>query len=425
MKKLQAEWDNPLFLQVQQQFEDAAQRLGLDDNVFYRLRVPNQALIVSVPFRNDDGSIRVVPGYRVHHNDVLGPYKGGIRYHPWVNLGEVAALAMLMTWKCALVGLPLGGAKGGLQVDPTSLTPSELERMTRRYTAEIFNFIGPNQDIPAPDMGTNEQTMAWIMDTYSQQKGYAIPEVVTGKPVPIGGSLGRKEATGRGVAYCILEAYKVLNRTLDRRTRVAIQGFGNVGSAAARKLEKSGARIVAISDVRGGLYNAKGISFSKLKAWEEKHRGLEGFPEADPISNDDLLTLELDILIPAATEDTITAEVARQLRCKMIAEGANGPITWEADAVLQERGDIFIIPDVLANSGGVIVSYFEWVQDLQNFFWKEREINERLWEILSQAFQSVYSFSQSHKVPMRTAALMLGIDKVAQAMLTRGFYPGG
>ncbi len=425
MKKLQAEWDNPLFLQVQQQFEDAAQRLNLDENVFYRLRVPNQALIVSVPFRNDDGSIRVVPGYRVHHNDVLGPYKGGIRYHPWVNLGEVAALAMLMTWKCALVGLPLGGAKGGIQVDPTSLTPTELERMTRRYTAEILNFIGPNQDIPAPDMGTNEQTMAWIMDTYSQQKGYAIPEVVTGKPVPIGGSLGRKEATGRGVAYCILEAYKVLNLTLDHRTRVAIQGFGNVGSAAARKLEKSGARIIAISDIKGGLYNPKGISFSKLKAWEEKHRCLEGFPEADSLSNAELFSLEMDILIPAATEDTITAEIAKQLRCKMIAEGANGPITWEADAILEERGDIFVIPDVLANSGGVIVSYFEWVQDLQNFFWKEPEINARLWEILSQAFQSVYAFAQNRKISMRTAALMLGIDKVAQAMATRGFYPGG
>ncbi|MDX1387367.1 MAG: Glu/Leu/Phe/Val dehydrogenase, partial [bacterium] len=381
MKKLQAEWDNPLFIQVQQQFEDAAKKLSLDDNIFYRLRVPDRALMVSVPFRNEDGTVRVVPGYRVHHNDTMGPYKGGIRFHPNVNLGEVAALAMLMTWKTSLVNLPLGGAKGGINIDPGVLTRGELQRMTRRYTAEIVNFIGPEVDIPAPDMGTDEQIMAWIMDTYSQLHGYAIPEIVTGKPVIIGGSLGRKEATGRGVVYCIMEAIKNLNLTLDHHSRIAIQGFGNVGSAAAKKLTKSGARVVAVSDVHGGIYNEKGLDYPKLIQWMEKHRTLEGFPGADKVNNEELLCLDVEILIPAATEDTITADIARKLKCRILAEAANGPTTLEADEIINNRGDIFIIPDVLANAGGVIVSYFEWVQDLQNFFWKEKEINHRLWEI--------------------------------------------
>ncbi len=424
MKKLQAEWDNLLFVQVQQQFEDAAKKLSLDENIFYRLRVPDKALMVSVPFRNDDGSIRVLPGYRVQHNDVLGPYKGGVRFHPNVNLGEVAALAMLMTWKCALVNLPLGGAKGGVQIDPGMLSRGELQRMTRRYTAEIINFIGPDMDIPAPDMGTNEQIMAWMMDTYSQFKGYAIPEIVTGKPVSIGGSLGRKEATGRGVVYCIMETAKILNMSLDHQTKAAIQGFGNVGSAATKKLEKSGAKIVAVSDVHTGIYNAKGLSYAKIRDWVKHHQTLLDFPEADHITNEELLLLDVDILIPAATEDTITEDIARKLKCKVLAEAANGPTTLEADKIINDRGDIFVIPDVLANAGGVIVSYFEWVQDLQNFFWKEKEINQRLWEILSQAFQSVYKFSKKQKVNLRMAALMKGIDKVSKAMLTRGFYPG-
>lgn len=424
MKKLTAEWNNPLFSQVQTQFEAAARKLSLDENIFYRLRVPDKALMVSVPFRNDDGSVQVVPGYRVQHNDTLGPYKGGLRFHPNVNLGEVSALAMLMTWKCSLVGLPLGGAKGGIQVDPTRLTRGELQRMTRRYTAEIVNFIGPDVDIPAPDMGTNEQVMAWVMDTYSQLHGYAIPEIVTGKPVIIGGSLGRKEATGRGVVYCIMEAIKALNVNLDQKTRVVIQGFGNVGSAAAKKLIKTGTKVVAVSDVSGGLYNDKGLDYEKMSQYIEKNRTLEGFPEGDRIDNQDLLCLECEVLIPAATEDTITAEIARKLRCRILAEAANGPTTLEADNIIRDRGDIFIIPDVLANAGGVIVSYFEWVQDLQNFFWKEKEINHRLWEIISNAFQEVYQFSTEQKVDLRMGALMLGIRKIAQAMLTRGFYPG-
>jgi len=424
MKKLQAEWDNPLFTQVQQQFEDAANLLSLDENIFYRLRVPDKALVVSVPFRNEDNSIRVVPGYRVQHNDTLGPYKGGVRYHSNVNLGEVAALAMLMTWKTALVNLPLGGAKGGIQVDPTTLSRGEIQRMTRRYTAEIINFIGPDEDIPAPDMGTNEQIMAWIMDTYSQFKGYAIPEIVTGKPVSIGGSLGRKEATGRGVVYCIMEAVQILNKTLDHNTKVAIQGFGNVGTAAAKKLEKSGAKVVAVSDVHTGIYNPKGLSYKSLASWIEKNQTLKDYPDADHITNEELLTLDVDILIPAATEDTITGKIAKNLKCSILAEAANGPTTLEADKIINDRQDIFVIPDVLANAGGVIVSYFEWVQDLQKLFWKEKEINHRLWEIISHTFQSVWEYSKEKNVNMRMGALMMGIEKVAQAMLTRGFYPG-
>lgn len=424
MKKLSAEWDNALFVQVQKQFEEAAQKISLDENLYYRLRVPDKALIVTVPFRKDDGTIQVVPGYRVHHNDTLGPYKGGIRYHPNVELGEVAALAMLMTWKCALVNLPLGGAKGGVQIDPTPLTRSELQRMTRRFTSEIVNFIGPDVDIPAPDMGTSEQVMAWIMDTYSQFHGHAIPEVVTGKPVLIGGSLGRKESTGRGVVYCIMETLKRLDMVLDHKSRVAIQGYGNVGSAAAKKLHKSGARIVAVSDVQGGIHHQGGLDLAKLNEWVANKKTVVGFPESEPINNEELLTLELEILIPAATEDVITESIAKKLRCKILAEAANGPTTIAADNILNDRDDVFIIPDVLANAGGVTVSYFEWVQSLQNLFWKEKEINHRLWEIMSQAFHSVYEFAQEKKVSMRLAALMLGIEKVSQAMLIRGFYPG-
>ncbi len=424
VEKLQAEWDNDLFTQVQQQFENAAQKLSLDENIFNRLRVPDKALLVSVPFRLDDGSIRVVSGYRVHHNDTLGPYKGGIRYHEKVNLGEVAALAMLMTWKCALVNLPLGGAKGGIQIDPNPLSRNEIQRMTRRFTSEINNFIGPDVDIPAPDMGTNEQVMAWMMDTYSQIHGYAIPEIVTGKPVIIGGSLGRSKATGRGVVYCILEALKAMHQTLDTQTTVAIQGYGNVGSAAAEELAGLGARVFAVSDVTTGIYHEEGLDLNKVQSWIQKNRFLEGFPEAQSISNEELLQLQVKILIPAAAEDVITKEIAQNLKCEMIAEGANGPITLEADKVINDREDIFVIPDVLANAGGVIVSYFEWIQGLQNFFWKEVEVNQRMNEIISHAFQTIYQFSQDKKVTMRMAALMLGIDKISRAMLTRGFFPG-
>ncbi|MFO1518954.1 MAG: Glu/Leu/Phe/Val dehydrogenase [bacterium] len=423
MKRLSAEWDNPLFKQVQAQFEEAAEKLSLDNNIFHRLRVPDRALIVSVPFRRDDGRVQVVPGYRVQHNDVLGPCKGGIRFHPNVNLGEVTALAMLMTWKCALVGLPLGGAKGGIQIDPTPLSRNELQRMTRRYTSEIINFIGPDHDIPAPDMGTNEQIMAWIMDTYSQMKGYSIPEIVTGKPVVIGGSLGRKEATGRGVVYTIIEAAKKIEMNLDDKVRVCIQGFGNVGQSAHKKLEKIGCKVVAVSDVDVGIYNPKGISYEAASLYVSQNKTLKGYPEAEELSNEDLLTLPVEVCIPAACEGTITEAIAKKLKCRILAEGANGPCTLEADKVINNNPDCFLIPDVLANAGGVTVSYFEWVQDLQNFFWTEKEINERLWEIMKRAFHNVLSMSEEKKVTMRQAALMAGIDVIAKAMLTRGLYP--
>ncbi len=423
MKKISAEWDNPLFKQVQTQFEEAAALLSLDDNIFYRLRIPDKVLIVAVPFRRDDGRVQVVPGYRVQHNDVLGPCKGGIRYHQNVNLGEVSALAMLMTWKCALVGLPLGGAKGGVQIDPTPLSRAELQRMTRRYTAEIAHFVGPNRDIPAPDMGTNEQVMAWFMDTYSQIQGHSVPEVVTGKPVVIGGSLGRKEATGRGVVYTIIEAAKKIKMELNSQVRVAIQGFGNVGSFAHKKIEKIGCKVVAVSDVNTGLYNPNGISYEALREYVEKNNTLQGFSEAEMISNEELLTLPVEVLIPAASEGTITGAIAKNLKCRILAEAANGPCTLEADKILNQNPNLFIIPDVLANAGGVIVSYFEWVQDLQNFFWNEKEINERLWEIMQKGFHNVVKMSEEKKVSMRMAALMTGVHIISQAMLTRGLYP--
>ena len=423
MKKLSAEWSSPLFKDVESQFETAAKKISLDENIFYRLRAPDRALIVCVPFRMDDGSVRVVPGYRVHHNDSLGPCKGGIRYHEGVNLGEVAALAMLMTWKTALIGLPLGGAKGGVTIDPHPLSRQELQRLTRRYTAEIINFIGPEHDIPAPDMGTNEQVMAWMMDTYSQLKGYSVPGVVTGKPVSLGGSLGRRDAPGRGVVFCIQEAAERLGWKLGPDISVAIQGFGQVGGAAFKILETLGCRIIAVSDVTGGLHNPKGLTYSSLSAYVEKNNGLKGCPDGDAVSNEDLLTLKCDVLIPAATGGVITEKNAAKLQCRMLAEGANGPTTNAADHILGQRDEIFVIPDVLANAGGVTVSYFEWVQDLQNFFWSENEVNEKLHAIMKKAFSEVYEEARREKESMRTAALTLAIRKVAAAMLVRGLFP--
>ncbi|MBI1909030.1 MAG: Glu/Leu/Phe/Val dehydrogenase [Deltaproteobacteria bacterium] len=417
------EWDSDLLHEVRTQFERVAKKISLDPNIFNRLRVPERALIVSVPFRMDDGTVRVVPGYRVQHNDSLGPYKGGIRYHTSVNLGEVTALAMLMTWKTAVVGLPLGGAKGGVQIDPTPLSRQELQRLTRRYTSEIINFIGPEVDIPAPDMGTSEQVMAWLMDTYSHQKGYSIPEVVTGKPIAIGGSLGRKEAPGRGVIYCLLAAADKLKLKLNDKTTLAIQGFGQVGYAAARKAEKIGCQVIAVSDVKGGIYNPKGFTISKLVEWIGKNRYLEGYPEAEPVSNEQLLELPCTVLIPAATGGVITKKNAPRLRCQIMAEGANGPTTDEADQIIKERGDIYVIPDILANAGGVIVSYFEWVQDLQNFFWSEKEINKKLWEMMGRSFHETWDLAQKEKTDLRTASLIRAIRKISSAMLVRGLFP--
>jgi glutamate dehydrogenase (NAD(P)+) len=403
-----------------QQFDMAAAQLGLDDNVAGRLRRPDRAMIVSIPTRMDDGKVHVFTGYRVQHNDVLGPFKGGIRYHPEVNLGEVSALAMWMTWKCSLVGLPLGGAKGGVACDPAELSRQELQSMTRRYTAEILNFIGPDVDVPAPDMGTSEQVMAWVMDTYSQHKGHAVPEIVTGKPVAIGGTLGRREATGRGVVYMIIEAAKHLGVDLGSCT-AAVQGFGNVGSIAVRELANIGVKVIGVSDRTGGFYDPKGLPVGRLVELADKNHSLEGCPYGEKISNQELLELECDVLVPAALEMQITKDNAARLQCRILAEGANGPTTLEADAVLKEK-DVFLIPDILANAGGVVVSYFEWVQDLQNFFWTEDEVNKKLRDILVKAFREVLTMSRKQNVDMRLAALMIGIDRVARAMLWRGLY---
>ncbi|MBI2985778.1 MAG: Glu/Leu/Phe/Val dehydrogenase [Deltaproteobacteria bacterium] len=402
------------------QFEVAAEKLNLDSNVAARLKRPDRALILSVPTRMDDGRVHVFTGYRVQHNDVLGPFKGGIRYHPDVNLGEVSALAMWMTWKCSLVGLPFGGAKGGVACDPMELSRNELQGMTRRYTAEIFNFIGPEVDVPAPDMGTNEQVMAWVMDTYSQHKGYAVAEIVTGKPVEIGGTLGRREATGRGLVYTIIEAAKHLKIDLARCT-AAVQGFGNVGSVAAKQLASVGIKVIALSDRTGGFYDPNGLPVECFLEYAAKNPELRGCPYGEPIGNADLLELKCDILVPAALGMQITKENAGRLKCRILAEGANGPTTLEADEIIKEK-EIFVVPDVLANAGGVIVSYFEWVQDLQNFFWTEDEVNKKLRDILTKAFHEVLGVSQREKVGMRLAALMLGVNRVARAMLWRGLY---
>jgi len=414
------EWHSATSDMAIQQFDIAADRLGVDPNVARRLRRPDRALIVSVPTRMDDGGVKVFTGYRVQHNDVLGPFKGGIRYHPAVNLGEVAALAMWMTWKCSLVGLPLGGAKGGIACDPAELSRHELQSMTRRFTAEIINVIGPEVDVPAPDMGTGEQVMAWIMDTYSQHKGHAVPEIVTGKPVAIGGTLGRREATGRGVVYMILEAAKHLNIDLTRCTAV-VQGFGNVGSVAVKELANIGVKVIGVSDRTGGFVDEKGLPVEKLLELADKNHSLEGCPYGDKISNEELLELKCDVLVPAALEMQITKANAAKIHCRILAEGANGPTTPDADAILRENG-IFLIPDILANAGGVVVSYFEWVQDLQNFFWNEVEVNNKLREILVKSFHEVLGMSEKHGVDMRLAALMIGIDRVTRAMLWRGLY---
>ncbi|MGE5061193.1 MAG: Glu/Leu/Phe/Val family dehydrogenase [Betaproteobacteria bacterium] len=414
------EWHSATSEMAIQQFDLAAEKLGVDPNVARRLRRPDRALIVSVPTRMDNGGVKVFTGYRVQHNDVLGPFKGGIRYHPAVNLGEVAALAMWMTWKCSLVGLPLGGAKGGIACDPAELSRHELQSMTRRFTAEIINVIGPEVDVPAPDMGTNEQVMAWIMDTYSQHKGHAVPEIVTGKPVAIGGTLGRREATGRGVVYMILEAAKHLNINLSQCTAV-VQGFGNVGSVAVKELANIGVKVIGVSDRTGGFVDEKGLPVEKLLELADKNHSLEGCPYGDKISNEELLELKCDVLVPAALEMQITKANAAKIHCRILAEGANGPTTPDADTILRENG-IFLIPDILANAGGVVVSYFEWVQDLQNFFWNEVEVNGKLREILVKSFHEVLRMSEKHGVDMRLAALMIGIDRVTRAMLWRGLY---
>jgi glutamate dehydrogenase (NAD(P)+) len=418
----QRELDTPTFRLAVAQFDEAADLMGLDSNLRERLKCPQRSLVVSLPILMDDGRVEMFTGYRVQHDSSRGPSKGGIRYHPDVNLGEVAALAMWMTWKCALADLPYGGAKGGVAVAPKKLSRAELQRLTRRYAAEIFPLIGPDKDVPAPDVGTDAQVMAWIMDTYSQQVGFAVPGVVTGKPRSIGGSLGREEATGRGVVCVTLEALRQLKVDIQNTT-VAIQGFGNVGSHTARIMHESGARVVAVSDVHGGIYNAHGLDIPKLilQYRQEKH-SLAETKLGDRLTNDELLQLSCTVLVPAALSEQITDRNAAKLHCKVLAEGANGPTTLEADRIVQDKG-IFVIPDILANSGGVIVSYFEWVQDAQRFFWKATDIQSRLRDLMTSAFQRTLEFATTKRTSMRMAALMSGIDKVAQAHRDRGLYP--
>lgn len=416
------EWDAPMFRLAQRQFLKAAKIMGLDENVRDRLLFPQRSLTVSFPCRRDEYSdVETVFGYRVQHVLTMGPTKGGIRYHQDVNLGEVSALAMWMTWKCALMELPFGGAKGGVRIDPTQLSRSELQRLTRRYTMEIIDMIGPNRDIPAPDLGTNEQVMAWFMDTYSQQVGYAVPEIVTGKPVVLGGSLGRTEATGRGLVYLVSEAAAHLDLDLTETTAV-VQGFGNVGSHAARFLAEKGVKIIAVSDVSTGIHNPKGLEVNSLLDHIRRHGVLEGYPHGEAISNDRLLALECGILAPCALQNQITSKNAGNIRCRILAEGANGPTTLEADEILRDNG-VFVLPDILGNAGGVTVSYFEWVQDTQNFNWSLEEINDRLHKIIVRAFRRTLLRSQRDKIDMRTAALIEGIQRVAQAKLLRGLFP--
>ncbi len=409
------------FLMAQRQLDEIALEMGLDPELHERLRYPKRSLIVTVPVRMDDGSVKSFTGYRVHHDTTLGPAKGGLRYHPEVNLGEVSSLAMLMTWKCALMGLPYGGAKGGIRVEPWKMSQGELERMTRRYTSEIINLLGPDKDIPAPDMYTNEQTMAWIMDTYSINVGHTVPSVVTGKPVSIGGSYGRHEATGRGVAFCARRAIEHFNLKSKAPT-VVVQGFGNVGAITAKLLHQTGYKIIAVSDVHGGIYNPEGLDIPRLNAYVTEMSKVEGFTGSKTISNSDLLELECDVLIPAALGNQITKANADRLRCKIIVEGANGPTSPEADLYLHQKG-IMVVPDILANAGGVTVSYFEWVQGLMHLFWTEDEVNSRLEQIMGRACDQVFELSLKSGLRPRMAALRIGVSKLAEAKKLRGLYP--
>lgn len=395
--------------------------LGLDDSIHSILQKPKRELTVNFPVNMESGGTRMFTGYRVQHNTSRGPAKGGLRFHPDTDIDEVRALAMWMTWKCAVVNIPFGGAKGGVVCDPKALTRAELEDLTRRYTTEISLIIGPNSDIPAPDVGTNGQIMAWLMDTYSMHAGHTVPAVVTGKPVSIGGSEGRLDATGLGVVLATEQAFQKKGWALNGAA-VAVQGFGNVGGAAARLFHKRGARIVAVSDVAGGVANPHGLDIPALVAHVARTGSVAGFAEAEPISNAEILETACDVLVPAALQGQITGENAPRVQAKMVVEGANGPTTPDGDAILHDRG-ILLVPDVLANAGGVTVSYFEWVQDIQSFFWSEDEVNERLARIMRRAFAEVWAAGGKHGVDLRTAAYIVGVARVAEATLTRGIYP--
>ncbi len=412
--------ENPYEI-AQRQFDNAAKYLDLKAGIKAKLRLPKRELTVNFPVKMDDGSIKMFTGHRVQHSLARGPAKGGIRYHPDVTIDEVRALAMWMTWKCAVVGIPYGGAKGGVVCNPKVMSERELERLTRRYTSEIIMLIGPESDIPAPDVNTNAQTMAWIMDTYSMTKGYSVPAVVTGKPIEIGGSLGRREATGRGVMFTTRDALKHLGMPIEG-ARVVVQGFGNVGGIGAQLLQELGCTIIAVSDSQGGIYNPKGLDAEDVMRHKAETRTVVGYPGTDKITNEELLELDCEVLVPAALENEITQENADRIKARVIAEGANGPTTPEADDILFDKG-IFVIPDVLANAGGVTVSYFEWVQGLQSFFWSEDEVNKNLEKIMVRAFQDVLAISQRREVNLRIAAYILAIDRVATATLLRGIYP--
>ncbi len=412
----------PTFVMAQQQLENVGKLLNIDEGIIERLKFPRKTLIVSLPIKMDNGQTKSFTGYRVQHDLAMGPSKGGIRYYPDVDLGEVSALAMWMTWKCALMNLPFGGAKGGICCDPTKMSSRELEKLTRRYTTEILTMIGPERDIPAPDMYTNEQTMAWIMDTYSNYYGYAIPGVVTGKPVELGGSLGRREATGAGVAFTVFNSIKkILNAPKDKYD-IVIQGFGNVGANAASYLYANGQKIIAISDISGGLYNKNGLNIPELFEYVSQNKVLKDYKNAEFITNEQLLELKCDFLIPCALGNVITAKNAGNIKAKIIVEGANGPVTNEADNILLGKG-IVIVPGILANAGGVTVSYFEWVQDIQRLFWEQNEVIHKLQCLITKAFDEVLALSKNKNVDMRTAAMMIGVNRVAKAKILRGLYP--
>jgi glutamate dehydrogenase (NAD(P)+) len=414
---------SPAYVMACQQYDRVADILDIGQSERVRTKMPKRAMIVNMPTRMDDGHTEMFTGYRVQHHLSVGPTKGGLRYHPDVTLGEVAALAMWMSWKCSLCGLPYGGAKGGVTCDPRKMSRGELERMTRRFTQEMIPFIGPHVDVMAPDLGTNEQVMAWMMDTYSMHQGNPVPQIVTGKPVALGGSAGRKEATGRGVAYLVSRTLENLNMKSDG-TSVVVQGFGNVGSVAAQQLHRFGAKVIAVSDYIGGLYNPAGLDVNKLIDYAATNGNFGEYrDDCERITNEELLQLECEVLVPAALERQITEKNVGRLRCRVLAEAANGPTTVEADNVLRQRDDIFLIPDVLCNAGGVIVSYFEWVQDLQSFFWGEAEVNDKLYRQLEVAYQQVLQMAKKRKLYMRDAALALGISRIALAKQVRGLFP--
>lgn len=409
-----------IFNAMLQEFDGAARLIGLDPGLWKMLTHPKRQIIVSCPVVMDDGRVEVFTGFRVQYNIALGPAKGGIRYHPDVSLDEVKALSAWMTWKCALAGVPFGGGKGGVICDPTKMSQRELESLTRRYIAEIADAIGPDKDVPAPDVNTNEQTMAWVMDTYSMKLGVSSTAVVTGKPIAMGGSLGRREATGRGVMITVREACKHLGIDISKAT-VAVQGFGNVGSVSADLINKLGAKIVAVTDWKGGVYNAKGLDIPALIAWTAQHKTVAGFPGAEPLAADKIFGLDVDIFVPAALENQITDETAPQIKAKIVAEGANGPTTPDAHQSLYKRG-VFVIPDILANSGGVTTSYFEWVQDRHGYFWEEEEVNVRLEKKMVEAFNNTLQTALKHKTDMRTAAYVVAINRVATVTKLRGMY---